>query len=237
MSCVFCKVNSVSSYGGWCPVSCFYFWRCKIESFNVVEYKYRSRGIYSYSGCVHLFETSLYPNRAYSSISGYHHHLSFYKLSSTIKWNLPYRARQRSSVQVDQLRVKRLHTKEQLYTVRIFCQKLTFQHVYNRSPWTCFKRVYFDAVFVYTWLCYAIDSLLTLLLHDCSTYISSNETSILHICINYLGKHMKREHSFETEKTFNERKWYINYEISYVKMYKVSKYFWPDEKNCVYSVY
>ena len=88
MSCAFCKVNSVSSYGGWCPVSCFYFWRCKIESFNVVEYKYRSRGIYLYSGCVHLFETSLYPNRAYSSISGYHHHLSFYKLSSTIKMKL-----------------------------------------------------------------------------------------------------------------------------------------------------
>ena len=68
-------------------------------------------------------------------------------------------------------------------------------------------------------------------MNDCSTYISSNETSILHIGINYLGKHMKRGHSFETEKTFNERN-----EISYVKVYKVSKYFWPDEKNCIYSV-
>ena len=48
---------------------------------------------------------------------------------------------------------------------------------------------------------------------------------------------MKREHSFETEKTFNERKWYINYEISNVKVYKVSKYFWPDEKKTVYIVY
>ena len=76
----------------------------------------------------------------------------------------------------------------------------------------------------------------TLLLHDCSTYISSNETSILHICLNYLGKLMKREHSFETEKTFYERKWYINYEISNVKVYKVANTFGLMKKT-VYIVY
>ena len=63
-----------------------------------------------------------------------------------------------------------------------------------------------------------------------------NETSILHICLNYLGKLMKREHSFETEKTFNERKWYINYEISNVKVYKVANTFGLMKKT-VYIVY
>ena len=40
----------------------------------------------------------------HTPVYGYHHHLSFYKLSSTIKWNLLYQARQRSSVQVDRLK-------------------------------------------------------------------------------------------------------------------------------------
>ena len=40
----------------------------------------------------------------HTPVYGYHHHLSFYKLSSTIKSNLLYQARQRSSVQVDRLK-------------------------------------------------------------------------------------------------------------------------------------
>ena len=71
----------------------------------------------------------------HTPVYGYHPHLSFYKLSSTIKWNLPYQARQRSSVQVDQLKEGCMHSQHKH-------RKKNFKHFFFTYLWPFFNYVF-----------------------------------------------------------------------------------------------